>query len=210
MAPAADDAPSEHGVAVLGSLPEFALTDEAGEAFGRASLEGRYTVSDFIFTTCVDICPMLTREMAKLQGALREDPVLQGVELVSFSVDPERDTPEALRAYASKHDADLTRWSFVTGPRDALIALIEGGFKLSVMVNADAEGAPFLHSDKFVLADPQGRIRGYYAALEPEGRRRLLGDLRRLVTAAPAEPREAGERGARVSPPPPAPGDRAG
>lgn len=182
-ATSADAAPQEDGLPVLTTLPAFELVDEQGERFARGDLAGRVTVSDFIFTTCPDACPMLTREMAKLQQQIAQDEALRGVELVSFSVDPETDTPEALRAYAERYGADLTRWTFVTGPRPALIDLIQRGFLLAVMENASDEGAPFLHSQKFVLADAEGRIRGYYDALEPEGRRRLVEDLRRLVAA---------------------------
>jgi protein SCO1/2 len=180
------DAPSQDGLPVLASLPEFALTDERGRPFTRGDLAGSVSVSDFIFTTCPDACPMLTREMVKLQQQLAQDAALRAVRLVSFSVDPETDTPEALRAYAERYRADLASWSFVTGPRPALMQLIQGGFKLAVMKNADSAGAPFLHSQKFVLSDAQARIRGYYDALEAEGRRRLLEDLRRLVGASPA------------------------
>lgn len=185
--PAVDEgALLEDGLPVLASLPEFALVDEQSQPFGRSDLAGSVGVSDFIFTSCPDACPMLTREMVKLQQQLAQDPALREVRLVSFSVDPETDTPEALRAYAERYGADLASWSFVTGPRVALMELIQGGFKLAVMKNADAAGAPFLHSQKFVLTDSRGRIRGYYDVLEPEGRRRLLEDLRRLVDASQA------------------------
>lgn len=181
--PSVEGAVMENGLPVLVRLPGFDLVDEQGEAFSREHLEGAVSVSDFIFTTCPDACPMLTREMAKLQQQIVGNPALREVRLVSFSVDPETDTPEALREYAERYGADLERWSFVTGTRPALMELIQGGFKLAVMENADAAGAPFLHSQKFVLADRQGRIRGYYDALEAADRRRLVQDLRRLVTA---------------------------
>ncbi|MGH0032342.1 MAG: SCO family protein [Myxococcota bacterium] len=186
MPAATHDAPMEDGVAVFSELPEFALVDQDGAPYDRTSLTRAITVADFVFTTCPDFCPLLTSAMAKLQRELAADPTLRDVRLVSFSVDPETDTPEAFTAYAGRYDADLSRWSFVTGERPALIELIEKGYKLPVMKNPDAEGSPFLHSDRFVLTDTQGRIRGYYAALEDEGRAQLLADLRRLAAAAPS------------------------
>lgn len=173
----------EGGAPVMGTLPDFSLLDQDGEPFTRERLTGTLAVSDFIFTTCPDFCPLLTREMRALQEALASDPSLGSVRLVSFSVDPETDTPEALTRYAELHDADTGRWSFVTGPRPALVALIEGGFKLPVVENPDASGSPFLHSDRFVVTDAQGRIRGYYPALDEGVRERILADLRTLTAA---------------------------
>jgi protein SCO1/2 len=118
-----------------------------------------------------------------------EDPALP-VNLVSFSVDPERDSPEVLSAYAARYGADPALWYFLTGPVDQVEATVVRGFKIA-MSKASAETvAPSLnagevfdvvHGEKFVLVDGQGRIRGYYDSENGQEIRRLLNDLRSLL-----------------------------
>jgi cytochrome oxidase Cu insertion factor (SCO1/SenC/PrrC family) len=104
---------TEPGLPVLGKLPEFSLVASSGRPFSQTNVAGEIWIADFVFTHCPGLCPMLSAQMAKVQGAL----VKQGItaQLVSFSVDPANDTPEALRAYAERFHADATRWRFVTG-----------------------------------------------------------------------------------------------
>jgi len=175
----------EEGVPeVFGTLPTFALTDQRGREFGSDRLHGQVWVADFIFTRCPDMCPRLTSEMARLQEKLAADPSLGAVRLLSFSVDPEHDRPPVLAAYAAKYGADPQRWTFVTGPTDELRQLVRDGYKLPVKENPDAAGTPFLHSNKFVLSDREGRIRGYYDAMQEADRERLLNDARVVLGEA--------------------------
>jgi len=164
----------------LGSLPEFQLTGHDGKPLARASLLGRPFVADFIFTRCGGICPAMTARMAQLQR--RVDP---RVRLVSFSVDPEHDTPEVLARYARDFGAG-PGWVFVTGPRAELHALATDGFHLAAMEippdQRQGGDGPFLHSGKFVLVDGQGRIRGYYDSEEPGELAQLERDAARLAT----------------------------
>ena len=119
---------------------------------------------------------MLTREMARIQTDLRGRG-WDDVQLVSISVDPENDTPETLAAYAAKHGAKKGSWQFLTGQRDEIWSLSVDGFRLPVADIEDNIDGPILHSNKFVLADRQGRIRGYYDALEEPARSKLFRDL---------------------------------
>src|SRR6185369_13489554 len=132
-----------------------------------------------VFTHCPGLCPMLSAQMAKVQSAL----VRQGIDarLVSFSVDPANDTPEALRAYGERFHADASRWLFVTGDRPALHSLISDGFHLAVAErapseNTDGEGL-ITHSDRFVLVDADLQIRGYYHGTEEASVQQLLKDV---------------------------------
>lgn len=148
---------------VLGQLPPFELIDAEGRAFGSADLEGRVYVADFIFTRCPSICPLLTRAMVHLQERYAEEGI-EGVRLVSFSVDPDYDTPERLLAYAERHGADPERWTFLTGESSHLREFLVDGFKLA-MGDLPADPNDLLdiaHSGKFVIVDGGGRIRGYY------------------------------------------------
>src|SRR5690625_5273679 len=109
------DQPSEKQKAQMtGNVGEFSAITQSGEDFNVTDLEGHYWVADFIFTNCTTVCLPMTANMVKLQGMLDEEG-LDDVKLVSFSVDPERDTPEVLTEYAEEYGADLDRWTFVTG-----------------------------------------------------------------------------------------------
>jgi protein SCO1/2 len=163
-------------VPVWGTLPEFDLINQSAEPYGTQQLEGRPWIADFIFTKCPGRCPMLTREMSRLQTELRErgwDDVM----LVSISVDPATDTPETLAAYAAKHGAKQDGWQFLTGTRESIWSLSVDSFKLAVMEIEDAGEGPIVHSNRFVLSDGQRQIRGYYDAFDADDRIKLLNDL---------------------------------
>ena len=148
-----------------GTVPQFVLTERSGHSVALDQLRGKIWIADFIYTTCTDTCPMQTAMMAKLQQEYLARPELQ---FVSFTVDPERDTPEVLRRYASKHQADPQRWYFLTGPRDRILRLIQDGFRLAVAtspVAAEPNGM-IPHSPRFVLVDKESRDRGYYDSSE--------------------------------------------
>jgi protein SCO1/2 len=160
-------------VPVLGTVPAFALTDQDRRPVSLDTFRGRPWVADFIFTSCGSICPVMTAQMARLRADLPE-----GTRLASFTVDPATDTPARLAEYASKHKAGA-EWRFVTGEQAALFELAQGGFKLPVAVNEkgapEADG-PFLHSQRFVLVDGDGHIRGYYDSSDPAELKRLVAD----------------------------------
>jgi protein SCO1/2 len=159
---------------VLGEVPEFALVERSGRPFTRADLDGRPWVAAFVFTRCGGICPMMTARMKELRSA---SPALT---LVSFSVDPEHDTPEVLRDYARRNGIG-DGWLLATGDQERIYALARDGFHLAAAAVSDAEQAqtgdgPFLHSSRLVLVDGLARIRGYYDANEAEALARLRQD----------------------------------
>jgi protein SCO1/2 len=170
-------------VPVWTTLPEFVLIDQDSQPYGTDQLRGRPWIADFVFTQCPGRCPMLTREMARIQTDLRSKG-WDDVRLVSISVDPENDTPEVLAAYASKHGAQTGSWQFLTGRRDEIWSLGVDGFQLAIAETEGGFDGPILHSNKFVLTDRQGRIRGYYDALEEPSRAKLFRDLE-IVRAEP-------------------------
>jgi cytochrome oxidase Cu insertion factor (SCO1/SenC/PrrC family) len=111
---------SANGVKQYGSVPEFTLTERDGSIVSLQQLRGKIWVADFIYTSCTDTCPLQSAMMAKLQQEYATKPDFQ---LVSVTVDPERDTPQALTSYATKFQADGKRWYFLTGPRDRIVRL---------------------------------------------------------------------------------------
>jgi len=169
---------------VLGHVPAFHLVDERGAPFTEASMRDHVSVVDFIFTRCPTSCPRLTARMAELQARLSRGP--DDVRLVSFSVDPENDTPAVLSRYAADAHADLTRWSFVTGGADDVQRAVVVGFKTADVKTARGAGDyDVVHGEWFVLVDPAGDIRGYYPTGTDEEFAALVHDVRRIAKPGP-------------------------
>jgi protein SCO1/2 len=165
---------------VLGHIPSFHLVDERGAAYATDSMLGHVTVVDFVFTKCTASCPRLTARMGELQARLARGGD-DDVKLVSFSVDPDNDTPPVLAEYAAKAHADPTRWRFVTGGVDDIARAVVLGFKVSAAkIAKGANDYEVTHGDWFVLVDRAGDVRGYYAVDEPGDVAPLYADARRL------------------------------
>jgi protein SCO1/2 len=165
---------------VLGAIPPFALTDEAGRPFGSKELEGRAWVASFIFTRCPTVCPRITARMARIQDRARNlEPQLH---LVSFSVDPEFDTPQRLAEYARGHGASPRMWTFLTGPADAVRETVERGLRVSMGGPVEAAAtAEVSHGTHLVLVDRGGRIRAYYDPDAPDVIDQVVRDAARVV-----------------------------
>ncbi len=161
-----------------GALPEFELTNQKGDKFGSAQLDGKIWVADFIFTSCPGPCPMISSRMGELQKPLAKS----DVHLVSFSVDPEKDTTEVLRVYAQKLNAEPERWDFLTGSKSAIYNLSARGFKLGV---EDNEPGNPVHSTRMVLVDRHRQIRGYYDALAADAVTKVVADAKHLLREQP-------------------------
>ena len=176
----ASDENSRERLMQYGAVPDFSLTERNGDRVTLADLRGKVWIADFIYTSCTDTCPLQTGMMAKLQEEYRAKPEVQ---LVSVTVDPERDTPQILSLYATRHQADVKRWFFLTGQRDRIIRLIQDGFHLSVaaLPNGSEPSGIIPHSPRFVLIDKDARIRGYYDSRELAAFIRLKNDVDTLL-----------------------------
>ena len=167
----------------LGPAPDFLLVNRDGRRIDSTELKGSPWVADFIFTRCALSCPRMTERMASLEklapGGLRR---------VSFSVDPDYDSPEVLQLYAESWGITDTDWLFLTGDREVIRGLVTEGFKLGLDDDPPPGTAspdePILHSTRFVLVDATGLIRGYYDAFRPEELNRLARDLRAVTVLA--------------------------
>jgi len=160
-------------------LPDFSLTAvtvDGTSPFDLGTMRGRVWVADFVYTRCSGPCPMLTANMAGLQKRMPKS-----VGLLSFTVDPDHDSPEVLTLYARTFKADPQRWFFLTGEKTELIRLARDGFLLPVVENAAATpGERFAHSTKFVLIDADARVRGWYDGEDPASLDKLAADARKL------------------------------
>ncbi|MGQ9488326.1 MAG: SCO family protein [Armatimonadota bacterium] len=174
-------APPSASLPVLGEVPDFTLTAHTGQPLALNNLHGKVWIANFFFTTCRSICPIMQDNMVEVQKAFASEPAVQ---IVSFTVDPEHDTAQVLSAYARKKGAIPGKWLFVTGQKKPIYKLARHGFKLAAEdIPEQLEGTThdFIHSDKLVLVDTLGRIRGYYSGLDTEQVQQLIKDTQRLL-----------------------------
>ena len=153
-------------------LPAFSFQREDGSELGSAALNNEVWIADFIYTYCSGPCPAMTSAMGRLQEKMR---ALPGLRLVTFTVDPERDTKEALANYAQRSGADPARWAFLRGTPETTASLMRTGFKLG------DPGDPVNHSTRFVLVDRGLVVHGVYDYEDPAGMERLARDTHMLL-----------------------------
>jgi protein SCO1 len=164
----------------LWPVPQFALVDQNGQKRTPEELRGSVWIADFIFTRCSSVCPVLSAKMVQVQRAI-PDPRLK---FVSFSVDPERDTPEALRDYARRWAPNESRWTLLATTKQSL-AGVAAGMKTHVEAQPDPNAT--LHTSAFFLVDAQGRVRGLYDT-DGDSFAQLVPDARRLVAELSSAP----------------------
>jgi cytochrome oxidase Cu insertion factor (SCO1/SenC/PrrC family) len=162
-------------------VPDTALVADSGRPVNLSEMKGHVTVYDFIFTNCAGTCPMMTATMRRLTAKVPKD---ADVRFVSISVDPARDTPAILHAYAQRVRND-DRWLFLTGERDAIVHLSVDGFKLAAGGGTGTPNESILHSAKFAVADKQGMIRDYYGAENDDSVEHVAGVVGDLLTSPP-------------------------
>jgi len=167
---------------VLGQMPDFALTGQDNQSVTLASLRGDVWIADVIFTRCAGQCPIMSSHMQTIQDAL---PAGWPIKLVSFTTDPTFDTPAVLKQYAAHFGVHAEQWTFLTGSRAALRRAAVEGLKRSVMDNpssqSDNDSDLFIHSQKLVLLDQDGRIRGYFDGETAEGASQALAAAKMLA-----------------------------
>lgn len=168
---------SRSRIPVLGELTDFELTaSHNNEPAGPADLTGEICVYDFIFTSCRGPCPVMAVNMGELYMLYKGSGKIQ---FVSISVDPERDTLEALNEYAHLHGVDDEAWIFLRGPIDKVAEICEKQFMLP------AEDLPGGHTTKFILVDHLGRIRSYHDGLSEGSMETLKNNIRQLAKELP-------------------------
>ena len=136
-------------------VPVFEFVNQNGKIISNNDFEGKVFLVEFFFTTCPTICPKMNANMVKIQNEFYGNPDFG---MVSISIDPKRDTPEVLKAYARKNGITLKNWYLLTGKKDDIYAFSHDGFRLYVGENKDVEGG-FEHSGLFALIDKDGYIR---------------------------------------------------
>ena len=178
---------STREMAVIGQVPDFEFVNQDGQTITNADYAGKVYVVEFFFTTCPSICPIMNQNMVKVQNEFYGNP---GLGITSFSINPEYDTPDILKEYASSYKITNPNWHLLTGDKQAIFKLANEGFNLYVGEAPEVEGG-FEHSGFFALIDQQGQIRSrfdendnpiiYYDGLEEEGIQMLMEDIKNLL-----------------------------
>ena len=136
-------------------VPAFEFTDQNNKLVDNSNFENKVYVVEFFFTSCPTICPRMNENMVKIQNEFFGNPSFA---IASVSIDPERDSPQVLKAYAKEKGATLKNWYFLTGDKDDVYTFSNDGFRLYAGENKDVEGG-FEHSGLFALIDKEGYIR---------------------------------------------------
>lgn len=147
------------------------MTASDGSVFDSKQLAGKVWIADFIYTNCPGPCPRMTSQMHHLQQRVRSDP---DIRLVSFSVDPHRDAPAVLTAYAKHFGGPAADWAFLTGNDATTHLLAHDVFHVGDLIGV------MDHSTRFILVDQHGRIRGYYSTFDADDMKKLMQDIKSL------------------------------
>ncbi len=164
-----------------GPVPAFEFQDQSSQVFSSASLENKVWVAGFIFTRCMGPCPIISSKMAELKKRLSYSPRFA---LVSFSVDPEHDTPERLAAYAEKFKREgKPEWHFLTGAKEVIYELAVQTFKQTASEDAAQADIQqkFMHGTRLALIDSRGHIRGFYDSQDSAMTNHLERDIRAIL-----------------------------
>lgn len=161
--------PGAGSLADYGLMSDFTLTEKNGADITLGHLKGSPWVANFMFTNCQGLCPMMNLKMSGLQNSLPA-----AMKLVSFTVDPGKDTPDILLNYSKKYGARDGRWLFLTGSKESIDAVLTS-------VHFNKTDNPALHSARFVLLDSRFHIRGYYNSLDENDLKKIVEDAGLLI-----------------------------
>lgn len=162
---------------IFHTIPGFSFTDQDGNTVTEKNFENAVYVTDFFFTTCHSICPIMSTQMERVTRKFKGN---DEVKFLSHTVDPEIDTVEQLKRYAIKHNADSKQWMMVTGEKTKLYEIARQGYLLDAQ---EGNGGPddFIHTQNFALIDKEKRIRGYYDGTDSLEIDQLMKDIDLLL-----------------------------
>lgn len=156
---------------------DFEFTNQDGLTQVSTFVKGKVWIACYFFTTCPTICPRMIAGMGDIQREFSDEDQLR---MVSFTVDPDKDTPEVLKQYASIRNINTAKWNLLTGNKKDLYKYAR---KELTLLATDGDGGPqdFIHSDRLVLIDQDNLIRGYYDGTESTEVKQLIKDIRKLI-----------------------------
>ncbi len=161
---------------IYNAIPAFRFLNQDSIWITEEDYPGVY-IADFFYATCPGICPIMTKEMVRVQKFIQENKL--NVKILSHTVDPENDSPIVLKEYAQKKGADLSNWNFVTGDKKAIYD-ISYSYLITALEDLDNENH-FVHSEYFILIDTEKRVRGLYDGTNSAEVDKLMQDLKILI-----------------------------
>ena len=168
----------ENGDTINYTIPDFQFLRQDSLMFGNKELAGKPYVAYFFFTSCPSVCPRMTQGALRVQRSL--DKYNDDFNILGFSIDPRRDTLSKLRAYAQEYTVDLNNWHFLRGEESEISAIGKNAFYIGISKDNNEPGG-YLHSEKMVLIDAEGHIRGYYSGTDADDVKTLIADLKYLI-----------------------------
>jgi protein SCO1/2 len=176
---------------VFHKIPNFHLTDQHNNTVTSRVIQDKIHVADFFFARCPGICPRMSSQMQRVQEVFLHNP---DVLIMSYSVDPKNDTVEALASYAEQYGAIQGKWYLLTGEKEDIFRLAKKGYYVTAkednILSPNLEDR-FVHTDKFVLVDRQGHIRGFYNGTDPEEVDKLILEIKILLSHNKSEQKQS-------------------
>jgi protein SCO1/2 len=163
----------QKGDTVFQKVPDFRLISQEGKTVSQRDFNNSVYVANFFFTSCQGICKKMSSQMTRVQDKFRKDP---SVKIISYTVDPDRDSVDALQQYAAMFNADPKKWYFLTGPKQEIYQLAKNGYLLPVQESNNGT-IDFVHSEKFILVDRDKYVRGIYDGTSQKDVDRLLTEI---------------------------------
>ncbi|WP_341838553.1 SCO family protein [Chitinophaga pollutisoli] len=154
----------------------FSFTDQDGNRVTQNHVKGKIYVSEYFFTTCTNICPVMNKNMEKVYATYKDKP---NFAILSHTSDPDYDSIPVLKAYAEKHGADPKNWHFLTGDKRQLYKLARESYLVDDGTFTGEDD--FIHTQWFALVDGEGRIRGLYEGTKVKDVDKLIADIDRLM-----------------------------
>lgn len=162
---------------IYNTIPPFSFTNQYGDTITEKIVEGKIYVTDFFFTSCPTICPVMKRQMLKVYKEFKDNP---DVMILSHTIDPEHDTPKVLNTFAKDLGIEGKQWQFLTGPKEKIYEIGQKSYLSAAQEDKTAEGG-FLHSGAFILIDKDKHIRGMYDGTTEEGTQKLMQGIKSLL-----------------------------
>jgi protein SCO1/2 len=163
-------------------IPDFRLTNQYNNTVTSEVIKGKIHVADFFFARCLGICPKMSSQLQRVQEAFMNNPE---VVIMSYTVDPKNDNVGALENYADQYGAIKDKWHLLTGDKEDIYRLAKKGYYVTAKednVQSTNLEEKFVHTDKFVLVDKEGHIRGFYNGSDPEEVDKLILEIKVLLS----------------------------
>jgi len=162
---------------IYNTIPPFSFVNQNSDTVTEKIIDGKIYITDFFFTTCPTICPVMKRQMLKVYEKFKGN---KDVMILSHTIDPEHDTPQVLNTFAKDLGVTGNQWQFLTGPKEKIYEIGLKSYMVVAKEDKSAEGG-FLHSGAFVLVDKDKHVRGIYDGTTEEGTKRIIADIQTLL-----------------------------